>query len=149
MPDTLVILSRKPRSKLIEYYYFYNAVWVLERWLVQGCGQWECRPWKWRDLQRNAGARLVLTISQRKIKPIQLIILSCYCQKKNYRPYLFMAYTLIDHRINAIKWSKLGAARARLVVLLKFWTFYGVISMVDKSHEECRPWKISGWFDKL
>ena len=48
-----------------------------------------------------------------------------------------MVYTLIDHRNDAIKikCSKLCSETTRmwLVLLLEFWTFYDVISMVYKS----------------
>ena len=50
---------------------------------------------------------------------------SCYCKKRQNRPELFMVCTLIDHRNEAIKCSKLGSevsetTRLRLVVLLEF-----------------------------
>ena len=51
-----------------------------------------------------------------------------------------MVYTLIDHRNDAIRCSKLcsDTTRLRLAVPVEFLTFYEVISM-----EICRPWKIA------
>ena len=62
-----------------------------------------------------------LTISQRKIKEIPLKIVRVIVKKTN-RPYFIMVCTLIDHRNDAIKCSKLGSesTRLRLVVPLEF-----------------------------
>ena len=54
------------------------------------------------------------------------------CGKKTNPSQFSMVYTLIDHRNDAIKCSKLCSetTRLRLVVPLEFSTFYDIISMV-------------------
>ena len=96
---------------------------ILERWLVESYGLWNYRPWKWRNMSRSAGCFV-----RRKLR-INVIV------KTKSTTIFHMVYTLIDHRNDAIKCSKLCSetTRQRLVVPLEFWTFYVVISMVHDS----------------
>ena len=56
------------------------------------------------------------------------------------RPQFFMFYTLIDHRNDVIKCSNLKPQASGFTA--KFWTFYGVISMVYKSVDHGKLWSI-------
>ena len=96
---------------------------ILERWLVESYGLWKYRPWKWRNMSRSAGCFV-----RRKLR-INVIV------KTKSTTIFPMVYTLIAHRNDAIKCSKLCSetTRQRLVVPLEFWTFYVVISMVHDS----------------
>ena len=60
------------------------------------------------------------------------------------RPQFFMVYTLIDHGNDVIKCSKLKWNHEPQAsgFTAKFWTFYGVISMVYKSLDHGKLWSI-------
>ena len=69
------------------------------------------------------------------------------CVKSGYlanRPQFSMVYTLIDHRNNVIKCSKVKWNHQPQAsgFTAKFWTFYGVISMVYKSVHHGKLWSI-------
>ena len=106
---------------------------ILARWLVESVGLWEYRPWKWRNMSRSAGCFVVWFFVKKK----------SYC-KKTKSTTIFMVYTLIDRRNDAIKCSKLcsDTTRLRLVVRLEFWTFCDVTSMVYKSVDHGKLWSI-------
>ena len=55
-----------------------------------------------------------------------------------------MVYTFIDHRNDVIKCSKLKWNHEPQAsgFTAKFWTFYGVISMVHKSVDHGKLWSI-------
>ena len=55
-----------------------------------------------------------------------------------------MVYTFIDHRNDVIKCSKLKWHHEPQAsgFTAKFWTFYGVISMVHKSVDHGKLWSI-------
>ena len=59
-------------------------------------------------------------------------------------PQFSMVYTLIDHRNDVIKCSKLKWNHEPQAsgFTAKFWTFYGVISMVYKSVDHGKLWSI-------
>ena len=70
-----------------------------------------------------------------------LLIMFCFIvkkkqKKKTNRPDFFMVCTLIDHRNDATKCSKLGSetTRLRLTIPLDFRTFCDIYSL-----QECRP----------
>ena len=96
---------------------------ILECWLVESYGLWNNRPWKWRNMSRSAGCFV-----RRELR-INVIV------KTKSTTIFSMFYTLIDHRNDATKCSKLCSetTHQRPVVPLEFWTFYVVISMVHKS----------------
>ena len=60
------------------------------------------------------------------------------------RPQFSMVYTLINHRNDVIKCSKLkwNHEPQACGYTAKFWTFYGVISMVYKSVDHRKLWSI-------
>ena len=62
------------------------------------------------DLQCNACTCLVLTILQWNIKPILLIISSCYCKKTN-RPDFFMGCTLNFGECQICCYSECGVGK--------------------------------------
>ena len=99
---------------------------ILERWLVESYGLCEYRPWKWRNMSGSAGCFV-----RRKLR-INFIV------KTKSITIFSMVYTLTDHRNDAINVQNSAVkplAGLWLVVSLEFWTFYVVISMVDKSED--------------
>ena len=111
--------------------YTKNSV-ILARWLDESYGLWEYRPWKWRNT-----SRVIFRETWQETKN------KCYCKKTN-RQQFFMVYTLIDHTNDVIKCSKLKWNHEPQAsgFTAKFWTFYGVISMVYKSVDHGKLWSI-------
>ena len=70
-------------------------------------------------------------------KLLRKLKIKCYGKKTNPSQFS-MVYTLIDHRNDAIKCSKLCSetTRLQLVVPLEFSTFYDIISMVYNSVDD-------------
>ena len=97
---------------------------ILARWLVESYGLWEYSPWKCRNMSRSAGC-FWFFVKKNK----------CYCKKQIDHTDFPSSTSLIDHRNDTIKCSKLCSetTRLRLVVPLEFWTFYDVISMIYKN----------------
>ena len=139
IPGKLMIVAQKPNSPrtpwilgdiqrsyvtLLAIFRFTTTERILARRLLESYRLWQYRPWKWRNIFRE-------TSQETK-------------NKRYYKKQIDNNYTLIDHRNDTIKFSKLCSetTRLRLVVPLEFWTFYDVTSVVYKSVDHRKLWSI-------
>ena len=142
--------------------YTKNSV-ILARWLDESYGLWEYRPWKWRNMSRvifretsqetknkcyckkqiDHKFSMVYTLTDHRNDAIKCSKLCSETTRRSAlvlnillnRPQFSMVYTLVDHTNDVIKCSKLKWNHEPQAsgFTAKFWTFYGVISMVYKS----------------